>query len=329
MTDKQVEETSPATATTGELLFEQQEKLVQQAAGGLGITAAGGTAELPALTLWGDVWRRLRRNRLAIFGLAIIMGLVLTAVLAPLIAPYDPGDINLQIVREGPSLKHWFGTDLLGRDYFSRVVYGSQISITIGLVAVSISLVIGLTLGALAGYFGGWIDSLIMRFADMFFAFPFIVGVIVLITVFGETVPRLILLFIAIGLFGWASVARIFRSSIIQVANAEYVEAARALGANNWRILTRHVVPNALAPVIVYSTIATGTVILVEAALSFLGVGVPVGTPAWGLMVAEGKSYLTTEPWLVLFPGLAIIVTVLGFIFVGDGLRDSMDPRLR
>lgn len=281
------------------------------------------------VSLWADVWLRLKRNRLAIIGLGIIIVLVLVAIFAPLVAPYPPGRQNLAISKLPPSAKHWFGTDILGRDYFSRVIYGSRISISIGVAAVAIILAIGLVTGAVSGYFGGWADAIIMRIADMFFAFPFIVGVIVIITVLGDALPRLPLLFISIGLFGWASAARIFRSSILQVKNLEYVEAARAMGASHWRVLTRHVVPNSLAPVIVFATISTGTVILTEAALSFLGVGVPVGTPAWGLMVSEGKTYLTTEPWLVVFPGLAIMLTVLGFIFLGDGLRDSMDPRLR
>lgn len=287
------------------------------------------TSAEPAVTLWADVWMRMRKNKLAILGLGIILVLVLTAILAPLVAPYPPDQQNLQISKLAPTAKHWFGTDVLGRDYFSRVVYGSRISISIGVVAVGIILAIGLTTGALAGYFGGWVDAVIMRIADVFFAFPFIVGVLVMVTVLGASLPRLPLLFISIGLFGWAGAARLFRSSILQVKNLEYVEAARAMGAGHWRILIRHVVPNSLAPVIVFATISTGTVILVEAALSFLGVGVPVGTPAWGLMVSEGKTHMTTEPWLVLFPGLAIVVTVIGFIFLGDGLRDSMDPRLR
>lgn len=317
------------TQTAEELLRTGQERMVQQAPSGTGTGAAGVAADLPTLTLWGDVWHRLRKNRLAIIGTAIIMTLVLTALFAKFIAPYPPDLQNLSISEIGPSSKHWFGTDTLGRDYFSRVVYGSRISIAIGVVAVGVMLLLGLTLGALAGYFGGWIDAVVMRIADLFFAFPFIVGVIVLITVLQDRIPRMPLLFLAIGFFGWATVARIFRSSILQVKNLEYVQAARALGAGNLRILLRHVVPNSLAPVIVYATIATGTVILTEAALSFLGIGVPVGTPAWGLLVSEGKTHMTTEPWLVIFPGLAIVATVLGFIFLGDGLRDSMDPRLR
>jgi peptide/nickel transport system permease protein len=331
---------APAGPETGsvtkeELLQRQGEKLVVRQGAQPVVTSAGSAAgaapagDIPALTLWGDVWRRLRRNRLAIVGLGIILTLVLTALLAPWVAPYPPDLKNLQISNQPPSLKHWFGTDILGQDYFSRVVYGARVSIAIGVVATGIALVTGLILGAAAGYFGKSVDAVIMRLADTFFAFPLIAGAIVIVTVFGSRIPRLLALFIAIGIFGWATVARLFRASILQVKNTEYVEAARALGAGHWRILSRHVIPNALAPIIVYATIFTGAVILTEAALSFLGVGVPVGTPAWGLMVADGKSYMTTEPWLVLFPGLAIALTVLGFIFLGDGLRDAMDPRLR
>jgi peptide/nickel transport system permease protein len=294
-----------------------------------GILAPGTAGDLPVETLWGDIWRRLRQNKLAILGTAIVLTLVLTAIFAPLIAPYDPALQNLPLSLRPPSLKHWFGTDVLGRDYFSRVVYGSRISISIGVVATSISLAIGLTLGAAAGYFGKAVDAVISRVADVFFAFPFIVGVILVLVALGPEFPRIWALFIAIGFFGWASVARLFRASILQVKQADYVEAARALGGGHLRILTRHVIPNALAPVIVYSMVSTGTVILVEAALSFLGLGLSAGTPAWGYMVSEGRSYMTNQPWLVVFPGLGIVLTVLGFIFVGDGLRDSMDPRLR
>lgn len=308
---------------------EQMVTQQQQFAGSGSVAAPGSGADIPVETLWGDVWRRLRKNRLAIVGTAMIMGLVLTAIFAPLIAPYDSALQNLSLSLHPPSLKHWFGTDILGRDYFSRVVYGPRISISIGVVATTISLVIGLSLGAVAGYFGKAADAVISRMGDIFFAFPFVVGVILVLVALGTGFPRLLALFISIGLFGWASVARLFRASILQVKQADYVEAARALGAGNLRILTRHVIPNSLAPVIVFAMISTGTVILVEAALSFLGLGVSAGTPAWGYMVSEGKSYMTTQPWLVLFPGLGIVFTVLGFIFVGDGLRDSMDPRLR
>jgi peptide/nickel transport system permease protein len=305
---------------------------------------AGTSLSLPSaiaaettMTLWGDVWRRLRKNRLAIIGLGIIVFLVLVATLAPLIAPYGVGqqDLNLPLVAQKcggpcpPSLKHWFGTDVLGRDYFSLVVHGARTSVIIGLASVVLSLVIGLPLGAIAGYYGKKLDGIIMRLADVFFAYPFILGAIVIITVVGEGFPRLAGLIFAIGILGWATVARLLRASVLQVRSTEYVEAARALGAGNRRILTRHVIPNALAPVIVFSTIATGGVILTEAALSFLGLGLPPGSAAWGLLVSEGKSHMTNAPWLVIFPGVAIMFTVMGFIFLGDGLRDSMDPRLR
>lgn len=299
-----------------------------QPRGGSALVLTGG-GDISAQTLWGDVWRRLRKNKLAILGTAIILTLILFAIFAPFIAPYDPALQNLPLSLRPPSSKHWFGTDILGRDYFSRVIYGSRISISIGMVATSISLAIGLTFGALAGYFGKWVDGVISRLGDVFFAFPFIVGVILVLVALGNEFPRLLAMFIAIGLFNWASVARLFRASILQVKEADYVEAARALGAGNLRILTRHVIPNALAPVIVFAMISTGTVILVEAALSFLGFGVSTGNASWGYMVSQGKSYMTTQPWLVMFPGLGIVITVLGFIFVGDGLRDSMDPRLR
>ncbi len=295
----------------------------------IGTEVSPSTAGAPALTLSGDVWRRLRRNRLAIIGLGIVLTLTLTAILAPWVAPYPPNKGNLQISLQPPSLKHWFGTDINGRDYFSRVVHGARISVSIGVVAVSIAVAIGLSVGALAGYFGRALDAVMMRTADVFLAFPYVVLAIVFVTLFQDKIPRLLALYIAIGLIGWATLARLFRSSILQVKNAEYVEAVRALGAGHWRILSRHVVPNALAPVIVYATIFTGVVILTEAALSFLGVGVLPPTPAWGLLVGEAQGYMTSEPWLVVFPGLAIALTVLGFIFLGDGLRDAMDPRLR
>lgn len=312
-----------------ELLLQEQEKLGIPLVGGVSGVVPGTGADIPALTLWGDVWRRLRRNKLAIIGSAIIIVLIMVAILAPLIAPFPYDKQNLDISQNSPSLKHWFGTDLLGRDYFSRVIYGARVSVIIGLLTLAIILAIAVPLGAAAGYFGGWIDAVVMRVADVIFAYPFIVGAIVVITVLGENFPRIYALAIAIGIFSWATVARVFRSSILQIKNSEYVEAARAAGAGHWRILSRHIVPNAIAPVIVLSTLNVGFVILTEAGLSFLGIGVQVGVPTWGLLVSQGKSFLSTEPWLVFFPGTAIALTVLGFIFLGDGLRDSMDPRLR
>jgi len=277
-------------------------------------------------SLYKDAWKRLKRNKLAMFGLAIVTILIFFAIFAPLIAPYDPinrvkGDSLL-----GPSKTYIFGTDLLGRDILSRVIYGSRISLEVGIIAVGISVIIGLTLGAISGYFGNISDTIIMRIADIFFAFPYILGAIAIMTVLG---PGIINIFIAIGLLGWASFARIFRGSILSIKNKEYIEAARALGASNIRIITKHIFPNAFAPIIVYATMNVGTAIIVEAALSFLGIGVQPPTPAWGKMLSEALDYIDVAPWMMVFPGLAILITVLGFVLLGDGLRDAFDPKLK
>jgi peptide/nickel transport system permease protein len=277
-------------------------------------------------SLYKDAWKRLKRNKLAMIGLGIVIFLILIAMLAPVISPYDP---ILRIKEDsglGPSSIHWFGTDILGRDIFSRVIYGSRISLEVGVIAVGISLIIGLFLGALSGYFGNVSDIVIMRIADIFFAFPYILGAIAIMTVLG---PGIVNIFIAIGILGWASFARIFRGSILSIKNKEYIEAARALGASKYRIITRHIFPNAFAPIIVYATMNVGTAIIVEAALSFLGIGVQPPTPAWGKMLAESLEYIDTAPWLMVFPGLAILITVLGFVLLGDGLRDAFDPKLK
>ncbi len=277
-------------------------------------------------SLYKDAWRRLKRNKLAMVGLGIVIILILIAIFAGFIAPYDP----IMRIKEdsslSPSREHFFGTDLLGRDIFSRVIYGSRISIAVGVVAVGISVAIGLFLGALSGYFGSVSDAIIMRIADIFFAFPYILGAIAIMTVLG---PGIVNIFIAIGILGWASFARIFRSSVLSIKNKEYIEAARALGASNYRIITKHIFPNAMAPIIVYATMNVGTAIIVEAALSFLGLGVQPPTPAWGKMLSESLDYIDIAPWMMLFPGMAIVITVLGFVLLGDGLRDAFDPRLK
>jgi peptide/nickel transport system permease protein/oligopeptide transport system permease protein len=277
-------------------------------------------------SLYKDAWKRLRKNKLAMLGLAIVILLILIAIFAPLVSPYDPiirvkTDSSL-----GPSVNHFFGTDLLGRDIFSRVIYGSRISIEVGVIAVGISVIIGLFFGALSGYFGGISDAVIMRVADIFFAFPYILGAIAIMTILG---PGIVNIFIAIGILGWASFARIFRSSILTIKNKEYIEAARAMGASNNRIITKHIFPNSFAPIIVYATMNVGTAIIVEAALSFLGIGVQPPTAAWGKMLADSMAYIDTAPWMMFFPGLAILITVLGFVLLGDGLRDAFDPKLK
>jgi len=277
-------------------------------------------------SLYKDAWKRLRKNKLAMLGLGIVIMLILIAIFASFIAPYNPIERLKEESSLSPSRIHLFGTDLLGRDIFSRVIYGSRISIVVGVVAVGISVVIGLFLGALSGYFGNIPDAFIMRIADIFFAFPYILGAIVIMTVLG---PGIVNIFIAIGVLGLASFARILGGSILSIKNKEYIEAAKDLGASNYRIITKHIFPNAFAPIIVYATMNIGTAIIVEAALSFLGLGVQPPTPAWGKMLSESLNYIDIAPWMMLFPGLAIVITVLGFVLLGDGLRDAFDPRLR
>jgi ABC-type dipeptide/oligopeptide/nickel transport system permease subunit len=251
--------------------------------------------------------------------------MVLAAVFAPLITFYSPTALGA-ISRGKPSLKHWFGTDILGRDVYTRVVYGARVSLEIGIISVVLATLVGLLVGAVTGFYGGTLDSLLMRTTDVFLSFPYILAAIVIITVIGRGVRSVILV---LAFLGWMYIARLFRASVLQAKNAEYIEAARAVGCSNARIIVRHILPNAIQPVIVYATIFVGTAVLTEAALSFLGVGVPEPTPAWGLMVNQGRSYLFTSPHLLFFPGAAIFVTVMAFVFVGDGLRDALDPRLR
>jgi len=282
-------------------------------------------------TLWGDAWRRLRKNRLAILGLGWIVVVVLMAVTADLWVPRmfaDPLKIDTTpgASLQSPSLEHPFGTDKLGRDVFSRVVYGARVSLMVGIIAVSISLLIGVALGAISGYFGGLADTIVMRSADVFFAFPYILFAIALIAVLGPSYQNV---FIAIGILGWPGIARVFRSSILSVKQNEYVEAARAMGASHVRILFRHIMPNAIAPIIVYATMSIGGAIITEAALSFLGMGVQPPTPSWGLMLSDARALMFSAPWLTIWPGFAILTTVLAFVLMGDGLRDALDVKMK
>jgi ABC-type dipeptide/oligopeptide/nickel transport system permease subunit len=280
----------------------------------------------PARPLRADVWRRFRHNRLAMVGLGFIVLLILVAIFAPWIAPYsiterDPGQF-----RQPPSLDHLFGTDNIGRDVFSRVVYGARVSLRIGILATFISLVIGLVLGAVAGFFGGKTGTLIMRITDVFLAIPYIILAVAIASVVGRSENSVILI---LGFTGWLAIARIVRASFLSLKRVEYVEAATALGFSRARIMFRHILPNALQPIIVYGTIAVGSVILSEAALSFVGVGPQDPTPAWGAMVADGKGSLSNAPHILFFPGGAIFLTVLAFVFVGDGMNDALDPKLK
>jgi peptide/nickel transport system permease protein len=284
-------------------------------------------------TLWADAWRRLRKNRLALAGLVWIIIVILVAATATLWVPRYLGDPTYidtakvaQLKLNPPSAAHPFGTDTLGRDILSRVIYGARVSLMVGVVAVAIMVAIGLIAGAVAAYYGGWWDSVIMRTADVFLAFPYVLFAVILIAVMGKGVQNV---FLAIGIIGWPSIARVFRSSIFGVKGNEYVDAARSMGASTRRILFRHIMPNAISPIIVVATMTIGGAILAEAALSFLGMGVQPPAPSWGGMLSEARSYLFSAPWLMLYPGIAILTTVLAFVLLGDGLRDALDVKLK
>ncbi len=289
---------------------------------------AARSGELVGDSQWAIAARHFRRNKLAIAGLIVMLLLYVVTLLTPLIAPYDPteqGNIVLMRYLE-PSWEHWMGTDKFGRDILSRVLYGARISLTIGFVAVGLSVTLGTAVGALAGYFGGWIDTILMRFTDMMLSFPRLVLLIVVIALF---TPSIWLVVLVLGLTGWMSVARIVRGEVLSLREREFVQAARVLGMGDSRIILRHIIPNTLAPVIVYTTLGIGNTILVEAALSFLGLGVQPPTASWGNMIADGRDALITAWWIATFPGLAIVITVTAFNLLGDGLRDALDPRLR
>jgi peptide/nickel transport system permease protein len=266
------------------------------------------------------------RDHLAVAGVLVLAAAALIAILAPLIAPYDPTSLGSFAPREGPSWDHLFGTDRIGRDVLSRLLYGARISLGIGVLSMGIGAVLGTLLGAIAGYAGGTVDALLMRLVDLVLAFPRLVLLIALVAVFRPSVATLVLV---IGLTQWPSTARVVRGEVLSLREREFVQAARALGFSRARIVLRHVIPNTLAPVIVAATLGIGNVIVLEAGLSFLGLGIEQPTPSWGSMIADGRSDALTAWWLTMFPGLAIVAVVLAFNLVGDGLRDALDPRMR
>ena len=275
---------------------------------------------------WAIVWRRLKKNRRAVIGLCIIIIVVLLAIFAPLISPYRPSKMSLRNKLEAPSAQNWLGTDKLGRDIFSRIIYGSRISILVGIVAVGISGTIGIIMGAIAGYFGGWVDAIIMRLVDILLAFPSILLAISLVAVLGASLFNVIL---AIALVSWVSYARIVRGEFLRLKEQEFVEGARAIGASDLKIIFRHVLPNSMAPVIVMATLGLAGAIISESSLSFLGLGVQPPTPSWGGMLSEGRTVIRQAWWVPTFPGIAILLTVLAFNLFGDGLRDALDPKLK
>ncbi len=281
---------------------------------------------MSSTSLWGMVWQRLRRDPRAVLGVAVVLLLVGAAVAAPLIARHDPLRIDLINQLAAPSATNWLGTDVQGRDVWARLIYGSRISLAVGLISQGIALALGLSMGLLAGYYGRWVDELIMRLADVTLAFP---TLLLLIAMVAALQPSLIVVFVTIGVVGWAGMARLVRGQVLVVRQLEYVHAARALGARDRRILGRHVLPSVLAPVIIAATLGMAGAIMAEAALSFLGLGVQPPAPSWGAMIADARdlSQLRNAPWTSVFPGLAIGATVLGFNLLGDALRDALDPR--
>jgi ABC-type dipeptide/oligopeptide/nickel transport system permease subunit len=271
-------------------------------------------------------WTRLARDRWARLGLAIVAGLALLAVCAPLLAPGDPVRGDLASSLRAPSGAFLLGSDAQGRDVLSRVLYGARLSLAVGLISQSIAMALGVTLGLVAGFYGRWVEGLIMRVADVTLAFP---SLLLLIAIAAAVKPSLPVVFVVIGVVGWAGMARLVRGQVLVVRSLEYVQAARALGASDARIISRHLLPNVVAPVIVAATLGIGGAIMAEAALSFIGLGAQPPTPSWGAMVAEGRDLLRVAPWVSIVPGLAIGLAVLGTNLLGDGLRDALDVRGR
>jgi ABC-type dipeptide/oligopeptide/nickel transport system permease subunit len=273
-----------------------------------------------------QAWRRFRANRIAIAGLIFVLLLILLAVFAPALSPYDPFFSYEGARGVSPSFEHPFGFDHIGRDLFSRVLYGSRVALIVGLVSTGIAVFMGILIGAVSGYFGGWVDALLSRILDTLMAFPIIALLIVLAAVLG---PSLATTVVVIGVTGWARFARVVRADVLSIKAEDYITAARATGVSSVRIIFRHLLPNVLGPVIVLASLGIGGIIILEASLSFLGLGVRPPTPSWGGILADGRPHLLRYPHIAFFPGLMITLTVLAFNFIGDGLRDALDPRQR
>ncbi len=276
-------------------------------------------------SLWRVAWKRLSKNKLALLGLGIVIFFVLVAIFAPYITPYPWNEVDLSRALQPPSWKHLLGTDEFGRDIFSRIIYGTRVSLQFAFFAQLISISIGTLLGLIAGFYGGWIDDLIMRVVEILFAFPFLLFVIAVVSTLGTGIQNL---YLAVALIGWAGVSRIVRGQVLSLRERDFVVGAHAIGASIWRILFRHILPNALSPIIIEATLGVGGMIMLEAGLSFLGLGVQAPTPSWGSMVQAGLAYMRSCWWYPIAPGIVIMIVVFGFNLLGDGLRDALDPRL-
>ena len=275
-------------------------------------------------SLWHDAWLRLKKNRAAVTGGVVLIVMVVLAILTPWIAPYGYEAQNLDLGATPPSAAHWLGTDIFGRDLLTQILYGGRISLAVGFIATAVALVIGVTWGAVAGYAGGRIDSVMMRFVDILYALPFMIFIILLMVVFGRNI---LLLFLAIGAVEWLTMARIMRTQVQSLRQQEFVEAAVSLGLPPSAIIFKHIIPNALGPIIVYTTLTIPSVMLLEAFLSFLGLGIQPPQTSWGLLISYGAETMEEYPWLLIFPGLALTITLFSLNFLGDGLRDALDVR--
>ncbi|MFL6122269.1 ABC transporter permease [Actinophytocola sp.] len=277
---------------------------------------------------FADMWRRFKRNKLAMVGLVVVVVLIILAIIQPLISPYDPWEQNLLNTLATPDSDHLMGTDALGRDLYSELLYGLKLALIVGVFTMLGSLIVGVALGAIAGFRGRFADSIIMRVTDIFLAFPYLIGAILIVRTFGSGVAQVI---IALVVLGWATGARLMRGQMLALREAEYVEAARSIGASDWRIVVRHILPNAIQPVFIYSFTSIGVAVVAMASLAYLGVGVPPDTPEWGRLINQGieQVQVAGKDYLWIFPSAAICLTTLAFAFVADGLRDSLDPKLR
>lgn len=276
-------------------------------------------------SLWRDAWLRLNKNKLAMFSLALLIIMVILALLTPWITLYSYEAQDLDLGASPPSWQHWLGTDTFGRDLLTRVLYGSRVSLVVGFIATMVALFIGVLWGATAGYLGGRVDTIMMRIVDALYALPFTIFIILLMVIFGRS---MLLLFLAIGAVEWLTMARIIRGQVLSIRRQEFIEAAIAMGLSQWKIISRHLIPNVLGPIIVYTTLTIPSVILLESFLSFLGLGIQPPQSSWGLLISYGVETMEEYPWLLIFPGLVLSVTLFSLNFLGDGLRDALDPRV-
>jgi len=275
-------------------------------------------------SLWSNSWYRLKQNRLAMIGLFILLIMVIISLLTPRIAPYSYEVQNLNLGATPPSAEHWLGTDIFGRDMLTRIMYGGRVSLAVGFLATAVSLIIGVTWGSVSGFSGGRVDAVMMRIVDILYALPFIIFVILLMVVFGR---NLFLLFMAIGAVEWLTMARIIRGQVLSIREKEYIDSAIMTGIPKSRIISRHILPNAIGPIIVYTTLTIPNVILLESFLSFLGLGIQPPMCSWGLLINYGVETMEEYPWLLIFPGVVLSITLFSLNFLGDGLRDALDPK--